>query len=100
LSQHPPSLLSALLAILCLALLGSVAVNQRTHRLRNGYLAYRLTEEVGKLENELRWLQGRHRALLTPSSLEVRALRIGLGTRHGVGAVVRAPVTATGGVGQ
>ena len=99
-SHHPPSALSALLAILCLALLGSVVVNQRTHRLRNGYRAYRLTEEVGKLENELRWLQGRHQALLTPASLEVRAQRIGLETRQGDGALVPAPGAGAGGVGQ
>ncbi len=89
-----------LAAILCVAVLGALVVAQRTGRLRDGYQAFRLADEVGRLENELRWLAGERDALLLPEALRVRSGRIGLDTRYGGQSVVVAPPPGKAEAGQ
>lgn len=98
-ARHP-SAVPALCAAVLIAGLGGLVIERRTDRLRWAYEAHRLLDEIGHLENELRWLNGERDGLVRPAFLRARAEQIGLKVRRGDGAIVHAPRPASRGRGQ
>jgi len=88
---QPRSVIPAVVAVLIIASLAALVVKRRVARIRDGFLAHQMLEDLGHLDNELRWITSELDQMSRSPSLLIQAEKVGLTVERGPDVVVIAP---------